>query len=186
MAHVTPCVFCNIALNQTSLWHNNEFSLFHDIHPKARHHLLLIPNAHLEPVSSLQQPQAELIEKMQMVGRAIASKLAAEDALDFAFLDDESALASTAISPAPECTMGFHLEPLVLVRHLHMHILVGPYHGQLAHWLYPRSGGVLFLTPQQAVDRLRLGSPSRAVSYASVSLAVVGIASFWWFYRNFH
>jgi histidine triad (HIT) family protein len=78
---MTNCIFCKIA-NKTAtaqiIYEDNNFIAFHDIHPKAEIHFLIIPKQHIESMLQLEQHHSELMGKLML----LANKLAVEQKLD--------------------------------------------------------------------------------------------------------
>jgi histidine triad (HIT) family protein len=48
------CLFCQIAADPSKLeWENDEFAAFNDIHPKSKHHVLIVPKKHVDSLDHL-------------------------------------------------------------------------------------------------------------------------------------
>jgi histidine triad (HIT) family protein len=48
---LTPCIFCKIVAGEIpakKVFEDDDLLVFHDIHPQAQLHLLMIPKRHLE------------------------------------------------------------------------------------------------------------------------------------------
>ncbi|RXZ44033.1 histidine triad nucleotide-binding protein [Crenobacter cavernae] len=81
---MSDCLFCKIAAGQipsTKVYEDDEFVAFHDIHPKADVHLLIIPRAHVASLADC-GPEHEA-----MLGRLLllAPKLAREHGIGHGF-----------------------------------------------------------------------------------------------------
>jgi len=75
------CIFCKIASGQSSaaiIYHDENLTAFHDIHPVAPVHILIIPNRHIESVNSVTAADEALLGSMI----SLASRLAAEHGVD--------------------------------------------------------------------------------------------------------
>ncbi len=102
------CIFCKIALGQIpakKIYEDDEFIAFHDIHPRAPVHLLLIPKLHIESLQHVDASHGQLLGKMLV----LAPKLAAENGAAEGF--------KTLINTGPAGGQE--------VYHLHVHILCG-------------------------------------------------------------
>ena len=102
------CIFCKIALGQIpakKIHEDDEFIAFHDIHPRAPVHLLLIPKLHIESLQHVDASHGQLLGKMLV----LAPKLAAENGAAEGF--------KTLINTGPAGGQE--------VYHLHVHILGG-------------------------------------------------------------
>ena len=102
------CIFCKIALGQIpakKIYEDDEFIAFHDIHPRAPVHLLIIPKIHIESLQHVDASHQDLLGKMLV----LAPKLAAENGAAEGF--------KTLINTGPAGGQE--------VYHLHVHILGG-------------------------------------------------------------
>ena len=104
---VQDCVFCKIVRGEISSekeYENGEILVFHDIHPKAPIHLLIIPKKHVDEFVSAEM---ELWGKMSQVAKDLIEKM--------------------GLGPN-----GYRLVnnggPAALIHHLHLHLL-----GDVAH-----------------------------------------------------
>jgi len=114
MSHSDPnCIFCKIVegkIPSRKVYEDDEILAFHDIHPWAPVHFLLIPKQHIVSMAHLQQ------EHVPMMGRlmGLVPKLAQQE----------------GCRPYPEG--GFRLvcntgdDGGQEVRHLHFHVIGGP------------------------------------------------------------
>jgi histidine triad (HIT) family protein len=113
MSHSDTCIFCKIAagaIPSRKVYEDDELFAFHDIHPWAPVHFLMIPKAHVDSMAHVGPQDAGLLGRMM----ALAPRLAREQ----------------GCKPYPEG--GFRLvintgaEGGQEVHHLHMHVLGGP------------------------------------------------------------
>ncbi len=72
------CLFCKIVAREipsTTVFENEEFYVFPDIHPKAPVHLLIIPKEHiLRSVAEMSQTEVGLLGRMLLQAKELAEK----------------------------------------------------------------------------------------------------------------
>ena len=81
---MSDCIFCKIVAGQlpsNKVYEDEDILAFHDIHPVAPVHFLLIPKRHVESLAHCDDEHAPLLGKML----ALAPKLAKEQGLDSGF-----------------------------------------------------------------------------------------------------
>ncbi|WP_174872895.1 histidine triad nucleotide-binding protein [Vogesella oryzae] len=103
---MSNCIFCKIAAGEIpaqKLYEDDEMVAFHDIHPKAPVHFLLIPKQHVDSLAHCDSSHQQMLGKLLLM----APKLAAEQGLGDGF--------KTAINTG----VGGGQE----VFHLHLHVL---------------------------------------------------------------
>jgi histidine triad (HIT) family protein len=103
------CLFCRIARGEVpsrKAYEDEEILAFHDIHPAAPVHLLVIPKRHLDSLVDARPEDEALLGKLV----ALAPRLAQEQGCDNGF--------RVVINNGPDGGQE--------VYHLHMHILGGP------------------------------------------------------------
>ncbi len=113
MAHDPHCIFCKITAGQIpsrKVYEDDELFAFHDIHPAAPVHFLIVPKKHILSMAQVGPEDEALLGRMM----ALAPRLALEQ----------------GCNPYPEG--GFRLvvntgsEGGQEVHHLHMHVMGGP------------------------------------------------------------
>lgn len=113
MTHDPNCIFCKIVAGQIpsrKVYEDEDIYAFHDIHPWAPVHFLLIPKAHIASMAQLQAHHAGLMGRMM----TLAPKLALQE----------------GCRPYPEggyrliCNTGD--DGGQEVHHLHLHLIGGP------------------------------------------------------------
>lgn len=113
MAHDPNCLFCKIVAGKIPsrvVYQDDELFVFHDIHPWAPVHFLMIPKAHIASMAQLTDADAGLMGRMMV----LAPKLALQE----------------GCNPYPDG--GFRIlsnigdEGGQEVRHLHVHVMGGP------------------------------------------------------------
>jgi histidine triad (HIT) family protein len=69
------CIFCSIANGDPSklVWKNDVAAAFHDIHPSAPVHVLVVPKQHLTSLDDLDDPV--LAGELVMAAREVAREL---------------------------------------------------------------------------------------------------------------
>lgn len=105
----TTCLFCRIASGEipsSKVYEDDELLAFHDIHPAAPVHLLIVPKEHIENLISAEPRHAALLGKMQL----LAPRLAREQGATGGF--------RLVINNGPDGGQE--------VYHLHAHVLGGP------------------------------------------------------------
>jgi histidine triad (HIT) family protein len=105
----TDCLFCRIArgeLPSRKLYEDDEVVAFHDIHPAAPVHFMIVPKTHVDSLIEAGPGHAALLGKMV----ALAPRLAKEQGCSNGF--------RVVINNGPDGGQE--------VYHLHMHILGGP------------------------------------------------------------
>lgn len=72
------CIFCKIVKGEIpskKVYEDELFMAFHDIHPKAKTHVLIIPKQHIESLAHLSLKEAELMGKLTTLLPKIAKDL---------------------------------------------------------------------------------------------------------------
>lgn len=110
------CLFCKIVAGQIpskKAYEDDDFLAFHDIHPAAPVHVLIIPKRHIESLAACETEHAELIGRLC----ALAPRIAREQGVGYDGPDGTSgfkAVFNTGRGGGQE------------VYHLHLHVLGGP------------------------------------------------------------
>ncbi|MEQ1667410.1 MAG: histidine triad nucleotide-binding protein [Sulfuriferula sp.] len=81
---MSDCIFCKIAagvLPSSKVYEDDEILAFHDIHPIAPVHILIIPKAHIVSLSECENNQQALLGRMLL----LAPQLAREHGLETGF-----------------------------------------------------------------------------------------------------
>ncbi len=72
------CIFCQIAQGEIPaniVWESENLIAFHDIHPKAPVHILVVPKKHIPTWMDLTEEDRPLIADLHFAIQAIAKKL---------------------------------------------------------------------------------------------------------------
>lgn len=78
---MSDCIFCRIAAGEIparKVYEDERFVAFHDLHPKAAVHLLVIPRKHIASLAELEAADEGLMGEMM----GLLPKLAREQGLD--------------------------------------------------------------------------------------------------------
>ncbi|TWG83502.1 histidine triad (HIT) family protein [Cupriavidus gilardii J11] len=103
------CIFCKIVAGQIpsrKVYEDDDMLAFHDIHPKAPVHFLIIPKAHVDSLDACGPEQGDVLAKMLLK----APQLARETGCGNGF--------RTVINTGPDGGQE--------VYHLHLHVMGGP------------------------------------------------------------
>ena len=109
MTHDPDCLFCKIVAGKIpsrKAYEDEQVLAFHDIHPWAPVHLLIIPKLHIATMSDLGDEHANLLGHMAL----LAPRLMLEQGVTNGF--------RTVINTGPDGGQE--------VYHLHMHVMGGP------------------------------------------------------------
>lgn len=69
------CLFCNIANGNVPanvVFENETLLAFHDIYPKAPHHLLIVPKRHIASINAVEAQDAALLGEMIVTAKMLA------------------------------------------------------------------------------------------------------------------
>jgi histidine triad (HIT) family protein len=75
---VSECVFCRIARGEAAAhiaYQDEEVTAFHDLHPQAPVHILLIPNRHIAGVAEVEAEDERLLGRLFGVARRLAEEM---------------------------------------------------------------------------------------------------------------
>ena len=112
---VESCVFCNIVSGAdpqatSIITKTATVSAFHPRHPSATHHILVVPNHHVQNIATLQPGRTSraLLREMKDLGLKCAQT-------------ERPGVTEN------DCRLVFHKPPFNSVDHLHLHVHVEPY-----------------------------------------------------------
>jgi histidine triad (HIT) family protein len=111
--HDPNCLFCKIVAGQIPsrlVYQDDELYAFHDIHPWAPVHFLLIPKRHIPSLAQLTDAHAALMGRMLV----LAPRLALEQGCNPYPAGGFRLLCNTGLEGGQE------------VQHLHIHVMGGP------------------------------------------------------------
>ena len=112
-AHDPDCLFCKIVqkkIPSRMVFEDHEIYAFHDIHPWAPVHFLIIPKQHIPSMAQIGAEQAGLVGRMM----ALVPKLALQEGCNPYPQGGFRLLSNTGMEGAQE------------VHHLHFHVMGGP------------------------------------------------------------
>ena len=107
------CLFCKIAnreIDADIVYEDVDVVAFRDIHPQAKHHILVIPRRHIATLNDADDSDAELVGRLMLAARHLAKELGvAEDGY--------------------RLVMNCNRDGGQTVFHVHLHLLAGrPFH----------------------------------------------------------
>lgn len=76
------CIFCKIISKEipSKLEHEDDLCVaFHDIHPRSRVHLLVLPKRHIETLKDMETADEKTLGRMMKVASDLAKKFNLED-----------------------------------------------------------------------------------------------------------
>lgn len=107
------CIFCKIVAGQIpsgKVFEDDELFAFHDIHPWAPVHFLVIPKAHIPSLAQIEPVHAGLMGRMMTLIPKLASEQGCEPYPEGGF----RVVCNSGVQGGQE------------VRHLHLHVMGGP------------------------------------------------------------
>lgn len=113
MNHDPNCIFCKIVAGQIpsrKVHEDDDLFAFHDIHPWAPVHFLLIPKLHIPSMAQLTPEHERLMGRMMVLAPRLAMEQGCEPYPDGGF----RIIANTGVQGGQE------------VLHLHVHVIGGP------------------------------------------------------------
>lgn len=75
---MSDCIFCKIAARQlpsSTVYEDEDVLVFHDIHPFARVHVLIIPKLHIASLADCTPEHESLLGKMLLLAPRLAKEL---------------------------------------------------------------------------------------------------------------
>lgn len=74
---MSECTFCRIVRGEISshiIYQDEDVTAFHDLHPRAPVHILIVPNRHIVGVAQVEPEDATLLGKLFVVARRLAEQ----------------------------------------------------------------------------------------------------------------
>ncbi len=68
------CIFCKIISKQIPsefIYEDDKCVAFNDIHPKAKHHFLIVPKAHISTISDIEESNSALMGHLIFVAKKL-------------------------------------------------------------------------------------------------------------------
>ena len=112
-ADPSSCLFCKIVhgeIPSRKVYEDDEMLAFHDIHPWAPVHFLMVPKRHIDSLAQVQEPDTALLGRML----ALAPKLALQEGCRPYPHGGHRVVINTGAEGGQE------------VHHLHVHVMGGP------------------------------------------------------------
>ncbi len=109
MSHDSNCLFCKIASGQIpckKVYEDHEMLAFHDIHPWAPVHILVVPKQHLNSMQDVGDAHAGMLGRMMAVSPRLMRELGVSNGYRH------------VINTGPDGRQE--------VMHLHLHVMGGP------------------------------------------------------------
>lgn len=114
MSHTDPnCIFCKIIegkIPSRKVYEDDDILAFHDIHPWAPVHFLMVPKTHITSLAHVEEEHAGVLGRMM----ALAGKLAAQEGARPYPQGGFRVVVNTGDDGGQE------------VHHLHLHVIGGP------------------------------------------------------------
>ena len=113
MLHDSNCLFCRIIAGEVpsrKVYEDEEFFAFHDIHPAAPVHFLMVPKMHLRSLAHAEPVHAGLLGRMMVLAPRLAQEQGCGPYPDGGF----RIVVNTGVEGGQE------------VDHLHVHVMGGP------------------------------------------------------------
>ncbi len=79
---MSDCVFCKIAqgdFNTDFIYQDDDVLVFNDLHPKAKHHVLVIPRRHIATLNDFEQDHKALLGHMMQTAAQVAKQLGIDE-----------------------------------------------------------------------------------------------------------
>ena len=108
-AHDPNCLFCKIIAGQIpskKIYEDEQVFAFHDIHPWAPVHLLIVPKAHIASMTEVSEEHAAVLGRMAVLGPKLMRELGVTNGF------------RTVINTGQDGGQEIY--------HLHMHVMGGP------------------------------------------------------------
>jgi diadenosine tetraphosphate (Ap4A) HIT family hydrolase len=145
---VKSCIFCRLSQHSSTensdylhehqeyLFVNDDLFVVPDIKPSATHHFLVIPHEHIKNPKVLTRKHIPLIKSMQKAAMVVLKEK------------------NQGKEVTGDYRIGFHWPPLIMIKHLHMHVFypissMSAFNRQLLF-----KPGLLFVTPEWLIERL--------------------------------
>lgn len=71
---MSDCIFCKIISKQIPsefIYEDDLCVAFNDIHPKAKHHILIVPKAHIPAISDIEESNSALVGHLIYVAKKL-------------------------------------------------------------------------------------------------------------------
>ena len=132
------CIFCKICSKESKaeiLYEDSDYVCFVDRKPASTHHYLVVPRQHIRDPRELNSSHIPLVERMMEIGKQVLGEREGN---------------------SEEARIGFHWPPLILVKHLHLHVISPESEmGWLNRNVIFRKDSYFFISPPYMVDYLK-------------------------------
>lgn len=75
---MSDCIFCRIVRGETPariVYQDDDVTAFHDLHPQAPTHVLIVPNRHIAGVAQVEPGDEPVLGKIVTVARQLAEEM---------------------------------------------------------------------------------------------------------------
>ena len=75
---MSDCIFCRIVRGETPahiVYQDDDVTAFHDLHPQAPTHVLIVPNRHIAGVAQVEPEDEPVLGKIVTVARQLAEEM---------------------------------------------------------------------------------------------------------------
>lgn len=130
------CVFCRICNEEEQseiLYKDDEYIVFPDIKPAARHHYLIVTRKHIRSAKHLTMDHKSVVENLVQIAKQVLTEKGA-DLSDVRF--------------------GFHWPPFNSIQHLHLHAISPASSMSFVSSLIFRPDSWWFVSPEYVTSRL--------------------------------
>lgn len=128
------CIFCKISSGKDKtklLYEDEQFVAFNDHKPASEIHYLIVPKDHLESCKTLNEQHIDIIKRMTEIGKGLVKDM------------DQK-----------QVRFGFHWPPIILVKHLHLHVIAPISSMSFMSRLIFKENSWWFVSPNYMINRL--------------------------------
>lgn len=128
------CIFCKISSGKDKtelLYEDEQFVAFNDHKPASEIHYLIVPKDHLESCKTLNEQHIDVIKRMTEIGMGLVKDM------------DQK-----------QVRFGFHWPPIILVKHLHLHVIAPISNMSFMSRLIFKENSWWFVSPNYMIKRL--------------------------------
>ncbi|CAD5125637.1 unnamed protein product [Dimorphilus gyrociliatus] len=129
------CIFCKISSGRDEktqlVYEDEQFVSFKDHKPGSDTHYLVVPKEHLDSCKVLTGEHVDLIKRMKEIGKELVKDV------------DQN-----------QVRFGFHWPPIILIKHLHLHVIAPVTGMSFMSRLIFRENSWWFVSPEYMIERL--------------------------------
>lgn len=132
------CIFCKICCKQAPakvVYEDSDYVCFVDRKPASTHHYLVVPRRHIPDARVLTSDHIPMVQRMTEIGQQVLEERGGK---------------------MEEARLGFHWPPVLLVKHLHLHVISPERQmGWLNRVLVFRKDSYVFSSPDYMINYLQ-------------------------------